>query len=194
MFKAFINIFRVRELRNKILFTLLMLAIYRIGFSIPLPGVDQAQAVATMQQQQQDQGSAAGRVASYLTIFSGGSLTTSTIFGLGVMPYISASIIFQLLGSVVPALEKMQKEGESGRRKIQEWSRYATVPLAIVQGVMWLQMTENQGNVYSSFIGAMAQAGKGPADGDFLLQLLDDLRRSGLLHAPGDPDAVAEAA
>lgn len=157
MFKAFINIFRVRELRNKILFTLLMLAIYRVGFSIPLPGVDQAEAVKTMQQQQQDQGSAAGRVASYLTIFSGGSLSHATIFGLGVMPYISASIIFQLLGSVVPSLEKMQKEGESGRRKIQEWSRYATVPLAIMQGVMWLKMTKGQGNVYSTFtMGAYA--------------------------------------
>ena len=130
MFKTLVNIFRVPELRNKVLFTLFMLLIYRIGYHIPIPGVDQSN-FAALQAKQQDQGdeSAAGRLAQYVSLFSGGDLSQSTIFGLGVMPYISASIIFQLLATVVPALEKLQKEGEQGRKKIQEWTRYATVPL-----------------------------------------------------------------
>jgi hypothetical protein len=138
MLKTFINIFRVPELRNKVLFTLMMLAIYRIGYHVPIPGVNQ-EGLAQVAEKQSQGGSAAGRLASYVSLFSGGSLSQSTIFGLGVMPYISASIIFQLLATVVPSLEKLQKEGETGRKKIQEWTRYATVPLCIVQGIFWLQ-------------------------------------------------------
>jgi preprotein translocase subunit SecY len=136
MFKTFINIFRVPELRNKVLFTLFMLAIYRIGYHVPLPGVDQSSFEAWAGSNSQE--TAAGRLASYVSLFSGGSLSQSTIFGLGVMPYISASIIFQLLTTVVPSLEKLQKEGETGRKKIQEWTRYATIPLALIQAVMWI--------------------------------------------------------
>src|SRR5947199_6502479 len=140
MFKTFLNIFRVPELRNKVLFTLFMLAIYRIGYHVPLPGVDQ-QHFEDLAKKQQEQGdaSAAGRLANYVSLFSGGNLSQSTIFGLGIMPYISASIIFQLLGTVIPSLEKMQKEGEQGRKKIQEWTRYATVPLCIIQATFWIQ-------------------------------------------------------
>jgi preprotein translocase subunit SecY len=142
MIQTFLNIFRVPELRNKVLFTLLMLAIYRIGFHVPLPGTDQEQFAKMAQQNQQGNSqSAASRLANYVSIFSGGSLTQSTIFGLGVMPYISSSIIFQLLGTVIPTLEKLQKEGETGQRKIQEWSRYATVPLCVVQAVFLLSYT-----------------------------------------------------
>src|SRR5215204_3724984 len=137
MLKTFINIFRVPELRNKVLFTLMMLAIYRIGYHVPIPGVNQ-QALADLAENQAKGGSAAGRLASYVSLFSGGSLSQSTIFGLGVMPYISASIIFQLLATVVPSLEKLQKEGEQGRKKIQEWTRYATVPLCIIQAIFWI--------------------------------------------------------
>ncbi len=143
MFKTFVNIFRVPELRNKVLFTLFMLAIYRIGYHVPLPGVDQAQFAALAEKAADD--TAAGRLASYVSLFSGGNLSQSTIFGLGVMPYISASIIFQLLVTVVPALEKLQKEGETGRKKIQEWTRYATVPLALVQAVIWLNYMTSGG-------------------------------------------------
>ena len=146
MFKTFVNIFRVPELRNKVLFTLFMLAVYRIGYHVPLPGVDQASFAALVKQQQSGgDGSAAGRLANYVSLFSGGNLSQSTIFGLGVMPYISASIIFQLLGTVVPSLEKMQKEGETGRKKIQEWTRYTTVPLAAIQGVFWLSYMHHPG-------------------------------------------------
>src|SRR6201996_1453286 len=136
MFKTLLNIFRVPELRNKVLFTLFMLVIYRIGYHVPLPGVDQAQVAALSKKAAED--TAAGRLASYVSLFSGGNLSQSTIFGLGVMPYISASIIFQLLTTVVPSLEKLQKEGETGRKKIQEWSRYTTVPLCLIQAVFLL--------------------------------------------------------
>ncbi len=137
MFQTLFNIFRIPELRAKVLFTLFMLLIYRIGYHVPLMGVDQ-QNFVELQKKQQSDNSAAGRLANYVSLFSGGNLSQSTIFGLGVMPYISASIIFQLLGTVIPTLEKMQKEGEQGRKKIQEWTRYATVPLCMIQAVFWI--------------------------------------------------------
>ena len=151
MFKTFINIFKIPELRNKILFTLLMLAIYRIGYWVPLLGVDQEH-FAALQAQQSKDNSAGGRLASYVSLFSGGTLGQSTIFGLGVMPYISASIIFQLLGTVIPQLEKLQKEGESGRKKIQEWTRYATIPLCVVQAVFWLGYMQTSALVQKPYL------------------------------------------
>jgi preprotein translocase subunit SecY len=156
MLKTFINIFKVPELRNKVLFTLFMLAIYRIGYHVPLPGVDQDRFAALAERGADD--SAAGRMAAYVSLFSGGNLSQSTIFGLGVMPYISASIIFQLLTTVLPALEKLQKEGETGRKKIQEWTRYATVPLAMIQATIWLNYMQSGGPgnamVQSTFLGS----------------------------------------
>lgn len=151
MFQTLINIFKVPELRNKILFTLFLLAIYRIGFSVPLPGVDQEQFIKIAQQQQQGDSSAASRVATYISIFSGGNINQSTIFGLGLMPYISASIVFQLGATVIPSLEKLQKEGETGRRKIQEWTRYATVLLGVIQGAFWLRYIAGQGLISTYF-------------------------------------------
>jgi preprotein translocase subunit SecY len=150
MFKTLINVFRIPELRNKILFTLAMLAIYRIGYHIPIPGVDQS-AMEQLSAQQSGDGSAAGRLASYVSLFSGGNLSSSTIFGLGIMPYISASIIFQLLATVVPALEKLQKEGETGRKKIQEWTRYTTVPLCVIQAVIWINYMHSVNLVQANF-------------------------------------------
>lgn len=140
MFGSFINIFKIPELRKKIIFTLLMLCIYRIGFHIPLPGADQGAMQDKMAKGDSD--SPIGRVADYLQIFTGGSLRQSSLFGLGIMPYISASIIFQLLTTVVPALEKLQKEGAVGRKKIQEYTRYATVALCLVQSsfiMIWMR-------------------------------------------------------
>ena len=134
MFKTLANIFRVPELRDKVLFTLLMLAIYRIGYHVPIPGVDQ-QAFIDLAKQQQSDASAAGRLAAYVALFSGGNLSQSTIFGLGVMPYISSSIIFQLLATVVPSLEKLQKEGEVGQARITQYTRYLTVALAAAQSI-----------------------------------------------------------
>src|SRR6516165_1168767 len=127
-----VTIFKIPELRRKIFITLLFLAIYRIGFHVPLPIINQAEMMKAMR------GSDEG-LLGLISMFSGGSLSQSTIFGLGIMPYISASIIFQLLASVVPSLEKLQKEGESGRKKINEYTRYATVGIAAVQAMLWVR-------------------------------------------------------
>ena len=152
MLKTLVHVFQIKELRNKILFTLGMLIVYRIGFWIPLPGVNQEAMVRYFQTATQS-GSAAGRAAQYVAIFSGGSFSRSTIFGLGIMPYITAAIIFQLLGSVSPALKKMQEEGPSGRIKIQEWTRYATVALCIVQGFGWITYMRATNLVYPEYLG-----------------------------------------
>ena len=136
MNKLYTILFKVPELKRKILFTCLFLAIYRIGFYIPLPIVDQEKLRSWQDIQQQ---SAAGKVFGTVAMFGGTSIGMSTIFGLGIMPYISASIIFQLLGSVVPTLEAMMKEGESGRKRINEYTRYATVFLCAIQSSFWVQ-------------------------------------------------------
>ena len=151
MIQAFINIFRIPELRNKVLFTLAMIAVYRIGFWIPVPGVDQAQ-LAEFMQKQADSGGAAGRLMEFVSVFSGGNFSHSTIFGLGVAPYISASIIFQLLATVSPQLKKLQQEGPTGRQKIMEWTRYATIGLAIVQSFTWLQFLARGNHVYVEWV------------------------------------------
>jgi preprotein translocase subunit SecY len=127
-------IFTIPELRQKILLTLLFLAIYRIGFAIPLPFIDQSKMTAAL-----GSGSALGNVLNFVSMFSGGNLSQATVFGLGIMPYISASIIFQLLAAVYPPLEKLQKEGESGRKKINEYTRYATVFICLFQGFLYVQ-------------------------------------------------------
>jgi preprotein translocase subunit SecY len=131
-----ITIFRIPELAQKIGITLLFLAVYRVGYNIPLPMLDQQKLA---EQMAGAQGGAFGQLLGFVSMFSGGALSQSTIFGWGVMPYISASIIFQLLASVYPPLEKLQKEGESGRKKINEYTRYATVPICIFQSFMWVQ-------------------------------------------------------
>jgi preprotein translocase subunit SecY len=140
-----LTIFKVPELRRKILFTAVLLAIYRIGFYVPLPIVNQAQLRSWEEQQSTN---TAGKLFGTVAMFGGTSIGMSTIFGLGIMPYISASIIFQLLGSVVPSLEAMMKEGESGRKRINEYTRYATVGLCAVQSAFWVQyMMSPQMNV-----------------------------------------------
>jgi preprotein translocase subunit SecY len=127
-------IFAIPELRQKIFFTLLLLAIYRIGYSIPLPFVDQRQIYKGV-----GGGGPLGNVLDFVSMFSGGNLSQTTVFGLGIMPYISASIIFQLLGAVYPPLEKLQKEGESGQKKINEYTRYVTVLICFFQAFMYIQ-------------------------------------------------------
>ncbi|GIW74516.1 MAG: protein translocase subunit SecY [Phycisphaerales bacterium] len=143
MIQALFNVFRIPELRTKVLFTLGMLAIYRIGMWIPLPGINQS-ALSTYFELQQTEGGATGRLMNYVSVFSGGSMSQSTIFGLGIMPYISAAIIFQLLGAVVPALKQLRDEGPTGQQKIQEWTRYATVGLCAIQAIGWLWYISHQ--------------------------------------------------
>ncbi|MFH1418259.1 MAG: preprotein translocase subunit SecY [Planctomycetota bacterium] len=150
MFRAFLNIFKVKDLRNKILFTLGLLAVYRIGFYVPVPGVDQA-ALTEYFKNLGTGGGGIGQLTEYFAMFTGGNLQQSTIFGLGIMPYISASIILQLLGTVVPALEKLRKEGQVGQKKIQEYTRYLTVGICLIQSAFWLKFISSGGMVYAEY-------------------------------------------
>ena len=137
MFETLSNTFRVPELRRRFLVTVLLLCVCRLGVYIPVPGVDLKAAQAKFARPFDAQG-AEGGVMAMIDMFSGGGLQRAAIFGLGIMPYISASIIFQLLASVVPALERLQKEGEAGRRKINQYTRYATVVLCLVQSAIMI--------------------------------------------------------
>jgi len=123
-----ISIFKIPELTRKITITLILLAVYRIGYYIPVPFINQEELAKKM-----TQGGALGQMLNFVSMFSGGNLASSSIIALGIMPYISSSIIFQLLASFYPPLEKLQKEGESGRKKINEYTRYATVPICLFQ-------------------------------------------------------------
>jgi len=150
MFSTLLNIFKIPELRNKILFTIGMLAAYRIGFVVPVPGVDQ---LAMGARARAGGGGGWGDLINTFELFTGGNLSQSTIFGLGIMPYISASIIFQLLVTVVPSLEKLQQEGESGRRKIQEYTRYATVFLCLINAAIWMKYLADSNFIYPQYTG-----------------------------------------
>jgi preprotein translocase subunit SecY len=127
-FEALFNVFRIPDLRKRVLFTLAMLAVYRIGAYIPTPGIDTKRFEDYFARN-------SGGFLSYFDLFSGGMVRRMTVFALGITPYITASIILQLLTVVVPTLEKLQKEGELGRRKITQWTRYLTVGLALIQSV-----------------------------------------------------------
>jgi preprotein translocase subunit SecY len=140
-------VFTIPELRKKILFTLGLLLVYRVGWWITLPIINQE---AVRQFAKSSQG--LGQVFQQVAMFSAAQMNQVTIFGLGIMPYISASIIFQLLASVWPPLERLQKEGEAGRKKINEYTRYATVVLCIGQSWMYLKfLTEQHGMVLEQF-------------------------------------------
>jgi preprotein translocase subunit SecY len=143
MFAKFATIFKIPELRRKILLTLLLLFVYRMGFYIALPHIDQEKMAASFKKLQSGNDSL-GQTLELVELFSASNFGNSTIFGLGIMPYISASIILQLLGSVYPPLEKLQKEGEAGRKKINEYTRYLTVVLCFVQSYMWLVFLTRQ--------------------------------------------------
>jgi len=146
MLRAFINIFRIPDLRNRVFFTLGVLLVYRIGFWVPLAGVDQT-ALVEAAQSASEGATGFGKILQYASIFSGGSFSQSTIFGLGIMPYITASIIFQLLQTAIPRLQELRKEGASGQQKITEWTRYATVVMCFIQSMMWLRFMQSSGLV-----------------------------------------------
>lgn len=138
MLTKLITVFKIPELRQKILLTLALLAVFRIGYMIPLPMVDQSR-IAKVFRDMEEQSGGIGAALKMVQVLSASSFGMATIFGLGIMPYISASIIFQLLASVYPPLERLQKEGESGRKKINEYTRYATVFLCLGQSYMWVR-------------------------------------------------------
>src|SRR5574344_911998 len=125
------NIWRIEDLRTRILITLLFVAIYRFGSFIVLPGIAPDR-LAQLQQQTSE------GLMSLLNMFSGGALSNDYIFALGIMPYISASIVIQLLAIAVPYFQKMQREGESGRRKINQYTRYLTIAILLFQAPMYM--------------------------------------------------------
>lgn len=143
MASGFSNMFKIPELRKRILFTLALLAVYRIGCFITTPGVDRVKMNSIF-------GGDSQGMMSIMNFFSGGALEQMSVFALGIMPYISASIIFQLLGVVVPAVERKQKEGEAGRRAINQWTRYLTLGISVIQGAFmatYLQTLSRSGEV-----------------------------------------------
>jgi len=148
LFEAFANMFRVPDLRKRVLFALGLLAVYRLGGHIPTPGIN-------IQRWEDFFTSQAGSIFGFFDLFAGGNIRRLTIFALGIMPYITASIILQLLTVVVPTLEKLQKEGVLGRRKITQWTRYLTIILSIIQsfGISQGLMSMQQGVVINPGFG-----------------------------------------
>ena len=146
------NIYKIEELRSRILFTLGLLVIYRLGSFVTLPGIDHAALSAQMAQAMSNDNGLMG----LLNVFSGGAFEQASIFALGVMPYITASIIIQLLGIMVPYFRKMQREGESGRRKMNQWTRFLTIGVLMLQAPAYLKTMVMRGDVIamgeSSFI------------------------------------------
>lgn len=142
LLKNFINIFSISELRKKILFTLGVLVVYRLGVHIPAIGIDIAALKGLFAQTK-----GLGGLLGYLDLFSGGSLRTCTIFALGISPYITSSIMMQLLGFTVPYLEQLLKEGEYGRKKINQYTRYLAFFISIVQSFTFARVLESQGFV-----------------------------------------------
>ena len=139
MLSVYRNMFRIRDLRNKIIFTLLIFAAYRLGAAVPVPGVDPA-AVKEYADAAEQSG-----IVGLLNLFSGGALEVFSVFSLGIMPYITSSIIMQLLAVVIPRLQRLQEEGEAGRKVVTQWTRYLTVILALLQstGITYLLSRPN---------------------------------------------------
>jgi len=136
---AFANLFKIPDLKKKILITAALIAVYRVGAFIPTPGIDGAKLALFFENMARTQG---GTLFGMINMFSGGAIKRLTIFALGIMPYISASIILQLLTAVIPGLERLSREGEEGRKKITQYTRYGTVVLAVIQSffiALWLE-------------------------------------------------------
>ena len=139
MLEAFTNIIKIPDLRKKILLTLGLIAVYRVGAYIPTPGIDGIKLAQFFAHLAQSQG---GTLFGIMNMFSGGAISRLTIFALGIMPYISSSIIIQLLTAVIPSLERLAKEGEAGHKKIVQYTRYGTIALSVIQSffiALWLE-------------------------------------------------------
>lgn len=180
MFKSLTNIFKVQELRDRILYTVMAILVYRIGSHIPTPGIDPTALLEFLSSAQ-----GGGGLLTIMDLFSGGALFRFSILALGIMPYISASIIMQLLGVVIPALERMQKEGESGRKKINQYVRYLALVLCIIQSAAmasWIQSINEGAMIYMNpglgfVLIAVATATAGTM---FLMWLGDQITERGL--------------
>src|SRR5438874_12989800 len=150
MIQTLANSFKVPEIRKKIAFTAAMLALYRLGAYIPAPGVD----INTVKSLESN--FSGNSILGFLNLFSGGSLSRLSLFALGIMPYITASIILQLLTVVVPSLERLQKEGEVGQQKITQYTRYLTVALAFAQSLGYVFLFQSfQNAAGTSVIGTL---------------------------------------
>ncbi|NBD39239.1 MAG: preprotein translocase subunit SecY [Verrucomicrobia bacterium] len=148
MISAFVNVFKIPELRDKIFFTLFLLFIARVGANIPLPGIDPM----PLQEFFDDQSRAGGGgLLGLYNMFTGGALLRGAIFALGIMPYISASIVFQLLTAAVPSLARLQQEGEVGRQKITQYTRYATLLICLVQSVLLVLTLSNPTQIFPEY-------------------------------------------
>ena len=139
MLSSIRNVFKVADLRNKVLFTIVMLALYRLGSYVPVPGIDQ-NAVNTIKETAKQSG-----VLSFLTLFSGKALTRFAVFALGIMPYITSSIIMQILTVVIPKLQQWQEQGAVGQRKITQWTRYLTIAISVLQSTGLVYLFHNGG-------------------------------------------------
>jgi len=144
LFQTLKNIWSIEELRSKILYTLLLILIYRIGTHIVLPGIDPTALTQNMSKSNNG-------ILGLIDTFAGGAFSQASIFALGIMPYISASIFIQLMTVMVPQFQKMQKEGESGRKKINQWTRYLTVAVTAVQASAYVKYLEGFGGVVASY-------------------------------------------
>ncbi len=148
MFSAFTNSLKIPELRSRIFYTLALLFVARVGAHIPLPGLDPQ----PLQDFFRDNvGGASGAVVGLYNMFTGGALLKGAVFALGIMPYISASIIFQLMSAVVPALSRLQQEGDVGRQKLTQYTRYATVLICLIQGALLILTLENPARLFQGY-------------------------------------------
>ena len=139
MFEKLRNIFQVPELKRRILFTLMLFVVYRLGEHMPTPGVNGEALSRALERQR-------GTLFGLYDLFVGGGFSRATIFALGIMPYISSSIIIQLLGAVVPYFEKLRKEGEEGQKKLTQLTRYGTVMISIIQSLGYSVFLQNPGH------------------------------------------------
>ena len=148
MFSAFTNSLKIPELRSRIFYTLSLLFVARVGAHIPLPGIDPAPLQKFFAEQA---GGTGGALVGLYNMFTGGALVKGAIFALGIMPYISASIIFQLMTAVVPALSRLQQEGDVGRQKLTQYMRYATVIICLVQGTLLIWALEQPARLFPGY-------------------------------------------
>lgn len=150
MLSAFTNSLKIPELRSRIFYTLALLFVARVGAHIPLPGID-PKPLQDFFAAQTANGSGSGNVIGLYNMFTGGALVKGAVFALGIMPYISASIIFQLMTAVIPGLSRLQQEGDVGRQKLTQYTRYATVLICLVQGTLLILALENPGRLFPGY-------------------------------------------
>ncbi|MDE7143677.1 MAG: preprotein translocase subunit SecY, partial [Muribaculaceae bacterium] len=145
------NIWTIEELRKRILVTLMLVLVYRLGCYVVLPGINPAHLMAL------EKFTESSGLMQLLNMFSGGAFSNASIFALGIMPYITASIVIQLLGMILPSFQKMQREGESGRQKLNQYTRYLTVLILVIQGPAYLVNLQHQLNAAASSTGAIIE-------------------------------------